>query len=200
MASSVEEVARNAGTLAAAVEETASSIGEMIASIKQVSENTDAVAASAEQTSSSIAQMSTSVKEVEHRAVDSARMAEKVSQDASTRGMSAAAEAMKGMQNIKEAVEATAAVVNRLRKARPQEIGQIRKRSLTKWPTRLVCWPSMRRFSPRRRVSVGRASPLLPRKLKILETYCLLYPGNCEPYRVGTGGNHRERPGHGERA
>ena len=126
MASSVEEVARNAGTLAAAVEETASSIGEMIASIKQVSENTDAVAASAEQTSSSIAQMSTSVKEVEHRAVDSARMAEKVSQDASTRGMSAAAEAMKGMQNIKEAVEATAAVVNRLGR-RSQEIGQILK-------------------------------------------------------------------------
>ena len=126
MASSVEEVARNAGTLAAAVEETASSIGEMIASIKQVSENTDAVAASAEQTSSSIAQMSTSVKEVEHRAMDSARMAEKVSQDASTRGMSAAAEAIKGMQNIKEAVEATAAVVNRLGR-RSQEIGQILK-------------------------------------------------------------------------
>jgi methyl-accepting chemotaxis protein len=126
MASSVEEVARNAGTLAASVEETASSIGEMIASIKQVSENTDSVAASAEQTSSSIAQMSASVKEVEHRAVDSSRLAEKVFQDASTRGMVAATEAIKGMQNIKEAVEATAAVVNRLGK-RSQEIGQILK-------------------------------------------------------------------------
>ena len=126
MASSIEEVARNASTLAASVEETASSIGEMIASIKQVSENTDAVAASAEQTSSSITQMSVSVKEVEQRAVDSARLAEKVSQDASERGMAAAKEAIKGMQNIKEAVEATAAVVNRLGK-RSQEIGQILK-------------------------------------------------------------------------
>jgi methyl-accepting chemotaxis protein len=126
MASSVEEVARNAGTLAAAVEETASSIVEMIASIKQVSENTDVVASSAEETSAAIAQMSASVKEVEERAVDSARLAEKVSQDASNRGMIAAAEAIQGMQNIKEAVEATAAVVNRLGK-RSQEIGQILK-------------------------------------------------------------------------
>jgi methyl-accepting chemotaxis protein len=126
MASSVEEVARNAGTLAAAVEETASSIGEMIASIKQVSENTDVVAASAEETSASIAEMSATVKEVELRAVDSARLAEKVFQDASNRGMVAAAEAMKGMGNIKAAVEATAAVVNRLGK-RSQEIGQILK-------------------------------------------------------------------------
>jgi methyl-accepting chemotaxis protein len=126
MASSVEEVARNAGTLAGAVEETASSIGEMIASIKQVSENTDVVAASAEETSASIAEMSATVKEVELRAVDSARLAEKVFQDASNRGMVAAAEAMKGMGNIKAAVEATAAVVNRLGK-RSQEIGQILK-------------------------------------------------------------------------
>ena len=126
VASSNEEVARNTGALAASVEETASSIGEMIASIKQVSENTDAVAASAEQTSSSITQMSASVKEVEQRALESARLAEKVSEDASGRGMAAAAEAIKGMQNIKQTVEATAAVVNRLGN-RSQEIGQILK-------------------------------------------------------------------------
>ncbi len=126
MASSIEEVARNAGTLASAVEETASSVGQMIASIKQVSENTDAVAASAEQTSSAITQMSVSVQEIEQRARDSARLAAKVSQDASERGMVAAAEAIKGMQHIKEAVEATASVLNRLG-TRSQEIGQILK-------------------------------------------------------------------------
>jgi methyl-accepting chemotaxis protein len=126
MASSVEAVAGNAGALAASVEDTASSIGQMIASIKQVSENTDAVAAAAEQSSSSITQMSASVKEVEQRAVESARLAEKVSQDASERGMAAAAEAIRGMRNIKETVEDTAAVVNRLGK-RSQEIGQILK-------------------------------------------------------------------------
>jgi methyl-accepting chemotaxis protein len=126
MASSVEEVARNTGGLASDVEDTASSIGEMFASIKQVSENTDAVSTAAEQTSSSITELSASVKEVEERAVESARLAERVSVDASERGMVAAAEAIKGMQNIKESVEATATVVNRLGK-RSQEIGQILK-------------------------------------------------------------------------
>jgi methyl-accepting chemotaxis protein len=126
MASSIEEVARNAGALSSAVEDTASSIEQMIASIKQVSENTDALSASAEQTSSSITEMSSAVKEVEQRAVESARLAEKVSLEASERGMTAAAEAIRGMQNIKESVEATAAVVNRLGK-RSQEIGQILK-------------------------------------------------------------------------
>jgi len=126
MASSVEEVARNADTLSKAVEETASSINEMLASIRQVSENTEALSASAEQTSSSITEMSVSVKEVEQRAVESARLAEKVAAEASERGMSAATEASKGMDRIKEAVEATADVVNRLGK-RSQEIGQILK-------------------------------------------------------------------------
>ncbi len=126
MASSIEEVSRNSGVLAAAVEDTALSIEEMIASIKQVSENTDTLSASAEQTSSSITEMSASVKEVEQRAVESARLAEKVSLDASERGKSAATEAIRGMQNIKETVEATATVVNRLGK-RSHEIGQILK-------------------------------------------------------------------------
>jgi methyl-accepting chemotaxis protein len=98
----------------------------MIASIKQVSENTDALSTSAEQTSSSITEMSSSVKEVEQRAIESARLAEKVSLDASERGMTTAKEAISGMQNIKETVEATAAVVNRLGK-RSHEIGQILK-------------------------------------------------------------------------
>jgi len=126
MAVSIEEVARNTGALSAAVEDTASSIEEMLASIRQVSENTDALSASAEQTSSSITEMSAAVKEVEQRAVESARLAERVSVEASERGMTAAKEAIAGMQNIKQTVEATADVVNRLGK-RSQEIGQILK-------------------------------------------------------------------------
>jgi methyl-accepting chemotaxis protein len=126
MASSVEEVAKSAGALAASVEDTATSIEEMIASIKQVSENTDALSVSAEQTSTAITEMSASVKEVEQRAVESAHLTELVSREASERGMAAASGAIKGMQNIKSAVEATAAVVNRLGK-RSQEIGQILK-------------------------------------------------------------------------
>ena len=126
MASSIEEVARNAGALSTAAEDTVASIQQMLASIKQVSENTEALSASAEQTSSSITEMSASVKEVEQRALDAARLAEKVSVDASDRGMAASHEAIRGMQNIKEAVEATADIINRLGK-RSQEIGQILK-------------------------------------------------------------------------
>ena len=126
MAASVEEVARNAGELASAVEETAASIEETLASIRQVSENTEALSSSAEQTSSAITEMSAAVREVELRAQDSAKLAEKVFAEASERGMAAAREAISGMDNIKQTVEATADVVNRLGK-RSQEIGQILK-------------------------------------------------------------------------
>jgi methyl-accepting chemotaxis protein len=126
MATSIEEVARNTGALSSAAEDTAASIEQMLASIKQVSENTEQLSTSAEQTSSSITEVSSSVKEVEQRALEAARLAEKVSTEASDRGMTAVREAIRGMDNIKEAVEATAAVVNRLGK-RSQEIGQILK-------------------------------------------------------------------------
>jgi methyl-accepting chemotaxis protein len=126
MASSIEEVSKNVASLMTSVDDTASSIEQMIASIKQVSENTDSLATSAEQASSSITEMSAAVKEVEQRAVESARLAEQVSRDATERGISAVTEAKRGMQNIKDAVEATSAVVNRLGK-RSQEIGAILK-------------------------------------------------------------------------
>jgi methyl-accepting chemotaxis protein len=126
MASSIEEVATNAGALSAAAEDTALSIEQMLASIKQVSENTETLSASAEQTSSSITEMSSTVKEVEQRALEAAQLAERVSAEASDRGITAAKEAIRGMNNIKETVEATADVINRLGN-RSQEIGQIVK-------------------------------------------------------------------------
>ncbi len=126
MAASIEEVGKSAGALSDAVEGAAASIGEMLASIRHVSENAEALSTSAEQTSSAITEVSASVKEVEQRAVESAGLAEKVLQEASDRGMAAAAEAIQGMDNIKAAVEASAEVINRLGK-RSQEIGQILK-------------------------------------------------------------------------
>ena len=126
MVASIEEVARSAGVLAKSAEETAGSIEEMLASIRQVYENTEALSSTADQTSSSIMEMSTSVKEVEQRAVESSRLAEKVFTSASEQGLTAADEAIRGMNNIREAVEATADVVNLLGR-RSQEIGQILK-------------------------------------------------------------------------
>jgi methyl-accepting chemotaxis protein len=126
MATSVDEVAGSMETLSRSVEEAASSVEEMLASIRQVTENTESLAVSAEQATASITEMSASVKEVEQRAVESARLAEKVAAEASERGMAAAAEAIKGMDNIRKTVEASADVVNRLGK-RSQEIGQILK-------------------------------------------------------------------------
>lgn len=124
MASSIAEVARSSSELSLAAEETAASIAQMLSSIRQVSGNSEQLSESAEQTSSSITEMGSSVKEVEDRAREAAHLAEKVSREASDRGMAAIREAIKGMQNIREAVEATAAVVNRLG-SRSHEIGQI---------------------------------------------------------------------------
>lgn len=126
LVASIEEVAQNATGLSAAAEDTASSIVETLASIRQVSENTEALAASAEQTSSSITEMSSTVKAVEQKAQESARLADKVARSASDQGMAAAREAMKGMENIRATVEATADMINRLGK-RSQEIGKILK-------------------------------------------------------------------------
>lgn len=126
MAASIEEVAQNAGGLSAAAEDTASSIVETLASIRQVSENTEMLAAAAEETSSSITQMSATVKAVEKKALESARLAERVAKSSSEQGMAAAREAVKGMENIRATVEATAEMINRLEK-RSQEIGQILK-------------------------------------------------------------------------
>lgn len=126
MASSIDEVAGSASELSLAAEETAASIAQMLSSIKQVSGNAEQLSESAEQTSSSITEMGSSVKEVEARAREAALLAEKVSREASQRGMAAIREAIKGMQNIKEAVEATADAVNRLG-SRSREIGRILK-------------------------------------------------------------------------
>lgn len=126
MAASIEEVAESAGGLSAAAEDTASSIVQTLASIRQVSENTEILSASAEETSSSIAQMSATVKAVEQKALESARLAERVARSASEQGLSAAREAMTGMENIRSTVEATAGMINQLGN-RSQEIGQILK-------------------------------------------------------------------------
>lgn len=124
MVTSANEVARSMDTLSRSVDDTASSIAQMLASIRQVTENTESLAVSAEQATASITEMSASIKEVERRAGESARLAEKVSVEASERGLVSAAEASRGMDNIRKTVEETADVVNRLGK-RSQEIGQI---------------------------------------------------------------------------
>lgn len=126
MVASIEEVADNAGGLSAAAEDTSSSIVEMLASIRQVSDNTDALSSAAEQTSASITEMGATVKAVEQKAQESARLAEKVARNASDQGMAAAREATSGMGKIRDTVETTAEMINRLGK-RSQEIGQILK-------------------------------------------------------------------------
>lgn len=126
MAASIEEVAANAGALSDSAEGTASSISEMLAAVGQVTSSVEALSSSAEETSATITEISASVREVEKMAVESARLAEKVSSEAAERGVAAAGEAIRGMDNIKDAVQATAVVINRLAK-RSQEIGRILK-------------------------------------------------------------------------
>lgn len=126
MAASIEEVAQGTVALSDAAEGTASSISQMLAAVRQISSSLEALSSSAEQTSSAVTEISASIKEVEQRAVESARLAEKVSIEATERGVVAAKEAIQGMENIKEAVQKTAEVINRLGR-RSQEIGRILK-------------------------------------------------------------------------
>lgn len=126
MAASIEEIAQIALVLSDAAEGAASSMSQMLAAVGQISMSLDALSSSAEQTSATITQMSASIKEVQQRAADSARLAEEVSQKATERGAAAATEAIRGMENIREAVLATSEVINRLGR-RSQEIGRILK-------------------------------------------------------------------------
>lgn len=114
MDSSIREVANNAVGLASSVDDTSSSIMEMSASIKQVAENVDVLAGASDETASAANEINASVKEVESNARESARLSEKVASDAQELGVRSIEKTIEGMKKIKETVERSAAVINRL--------------------------------------------------------------------------------------
>jgi len=126
MAAQVDVVADSTMDLSGHVEETTSSISEMSASIKGVANEVRILADVASQTTDSVYQIELSIKDVERKAKESAAFSQEVSDDADTLGNEAIARTIEGMERIRETVDETSAVIEKLG-ARSVEIGQIVK-------------------------------------------------------------------------
>jgi methyl-accepting chemotaxis protein len=124
MTASINEVANNTVNLSGSVEDAAASIVEMSASIKQVAQNSEILSSAAEQTSSAVTELNASVKEIEANSKESAMVSEKATSDAQQLGVAAVEKLIKGMNKIRETVEVSANVINKLGE-RSDHIGKI---------------------------------------------------------------------------
>jgi methyl-accepting chemotaxis protein len=124
MSASINEVASNTANLSSSVEDTSASIIEMSASIKQVAQNSEILSSAAEQTTSAVNEINASINEVEASSKEAAAASEKVTSDAQEFGVVAIEKTILGMNNIREAVEVSARVINKLGE-RSEHIGKI---------------------------------------------------------------------------
>jgi methyl-accepting chemotaxis protein len=113
MVASMEEVSRHTDTLWGSVEETASATHEMVSSISEVDQNVVYLTNFVTETSSSMVQMSASIAQVETNAARSADLTMAVA-DAAESGMKAVRETIEGMEQIRQSVIGSNAVVSRL--------------------------------------------------------------------------------------
>lgn len=113
MVASMEEVTRHTDTLWRAVEETASATNEMVGSINEVDQNVDYLSRFVTDTSSSMVHMSASIAQVESNAARSYDLALGVATAAQS-GMESVRETIEGMEQIRQAVTDSNAVVARL--------------------------------------------------------------------------------------
>ncbi len=113
MVASMEEVSRHTDTLWGSVEETASATHQMVSSISEVDQNVVYLTNFVTETSSSMVEMSASIAAVETNAARSYDLTLAVA-DAAESGMSAVRETIEGMEQIRQSVIASNAVVSRL--------------------------------------------------------------------------------------
>jgi len=125
MAASVEEVALNMDTLLGAVEEVSSSITQIAAAIKQISQGTTALMESSNMAASSVYEMNASIGEVEKSSREAAAISGSVLQDAES-GVSAVADAITGMNEIRRSSQITSEVIAAL-SSKADNIGAILK-------------------------------------------------------------------------
>jgi methyl-accepting chemotaxis protein len=123
MAASVEEVALNVENLAQSVDEVSSSISEMAVSIKQVGNNAASLMDASAVTASSVMEMDSSIKQVEKNVMETAGIAEEVRRDAET-GRNAVEATIAGINEIRRASGITYEVINTL-SVRAHDIGTI---------------------------------------------------------------------------
>ncbi|HEX9162525.1 MAG TPA: methyl-accepting chemotaxis protein [Thermoanaerobaculia bacterium] len=123
MVASMEEVSRHTDTLWGSVEETASATHQMVSSINEVDQNVVYLTNFVTDTSSSMVEMSASIAQVETNAARSYDLNLAVA-DAAESGMKAVRETIEGMEQIRQSVINSNAVVSRLGE-RSAAIGRI---------------------------------------------------------------------------
>ncbi len=124
MTASIAQVAENANIFNETSHEAAASIEEMIASIKETAGSLEILSASSEESASALFEINATVKEIQNSAEESVRLAEKVSIEASEKGLASITTAIKGIEDVKEDMNAISETINRLEK-RSEEIGSI---------------------------------------------------------------------------
>ena len=124
MTASINQIAQSTDALSEAVEITSSAISEMSASIKQIGDSVEILSSASEESASAVNKIATAIKGVEDNVNESAKVSENVKKDASELGIKAVEKTIDGMNRIKESVEATGVIINRLGE-RSQQIGKI---------------------------------------------------------------------------
>lgn len=124
MSVAVSQVANNTTTLATSVEDTARLLEQNSSSIKEVVRSIDTLSDGAGQATSAITEVNASIKQVGEKAKESMLLTEKVSQDAVELGMEAVEKTIEGMKRIKETVDQSSRVINKLGD-RTEHIGKI---------------------------------------------------------------------------
>ncbi len=123
MSATIEEVAITADRLGDSFNEVSSSISEMAASIKSIGSSITTLLSTASETASAIVQLDTTIKQVETNAMDASAISETVRNDAEN-GRRAAAEAIAGMQAIRNSSRISSKVINNL-SLKTNDIGNI---------------------------------------------------------------------------
>ncbi len=124
LTASIAQVAENANVFNETSQEAAASIEEMIASIKETANSLEILSTSSEESASAIFEINATVKKIQNSAEESVRLAENVSIEASEKGLASITTAIKGIEDVKEDMNAISETINRLEK-RSEEIGSI---------------------------------------------------------------------------
>ncbi len=96
----------------------------MIASIKETANSLEILSTSSEESASALSEINATVKEIQNSAEESVRLAENVSIEASEKGLASITTAIKGIEDVKDSMNAISETINRLEK-RSEEIGSI---------------------------------------------------------------------------
>jgi phosphate/phosphite/phosphonate ABC transporter binding protein len=124
MTASIDQIAGSAAVLSASVDSTVSSITEISASIKEVSTSVAVLSDAAEVSVDFITMIADSIDHVESAAKESAILSEQVTNSARALEAGAMGRAIDGMRKIRDAVDDSGEVIDRLDK-RSRQIGEI---------------------------------------------------------------------------